>query len=52
VNKVVAFEAALQGFANASHKADLDAINADPVLKKHADTLKKIVENFAKNGSY
>ena len=52
VNKVVAFEAALQGFANASHKADLDAINAEPVLKKHADTLKKIVENFAKNGSY
>jgi F-type H+/Na+-transporting ATPase subunit alpha len=52
VNKVVAFEAALQGFANASHKADLDAINAEPVLKKHAETLKKIVENFAKNGSY
>jgi F-type H+-transporting ATPase subunit alpha len=52
VNKVTAFEAALQGFAKASHKPDLDAINAEPVLKKHADTLKKIVENFAKTGSY
>ena len=52
VNKVVAFEAALQGFAQASHKADLDAINAEPVLKKHEATLKAIVENFVKNGSY
>ena len=52
VPKVTAYEAALQGFAKASHKADLDAINAEPVLKKHADTLKKIVENFAKTGSY
>src|SRR5690606_33005289 len=30
VNKVVDFEAALQGFARSSHKADLDAINAEP----------------------
>jgi F-type H+-transporting ATPase subunit alpha len=52
VNKVTDFEAALQGFAKASHKADLDAINAEPVLKKQADTLKKIVENFAQTGSY
>src|SRR5690349_22474696 len=50
--KVTTWEAALQGFAKSSHKADLDAINAEPVLKKHEATLKKIVENFAKNGSY
>jgi hypothetical protein len=49
---VVAYEAALQGFANSSHKADLDAINAEPVLKKHEATLKKIIENFAAKGSY
>ncbi|HWL63314.1 MAG TPA: F0F1 ATP synthase subunit alpha [Steroidobacteraceae bacterium] len=52
LNKVVAFEAALQGFAMSSHKADLDAINAEPVLKKHEATLKSIVENFVKTGSY
>jgi F-type H+-transporting ATPase subunit alpha len=52
VNKIVAFEAALQGFAKSTHKADLDAINAEPVLKKHGDTLKKIVQNFAATGTY
>jgi F-type H+/Na+-transporting ATPase subunit alpha len=52
VNKIVAFEAALQGFAKSSHKADLDAINAEPVLKKHGDTLKKIVQNFVATGTY
>jgi F-type H+/Na+-transporting ATPase subunit alpha len=52
VDKVTVYEAALQGFARASHKADLDAINAEPVLKKHVETLKKIVESFAKTGSY
>ena len=52
LGKVVAFEAALQGFATSSHKADLDAINAEPVLKKHEATLKKIVENFVATGSY
>ena len=52
VNKVVAYEAALQSFARTTHKADLDAINAEPVLKKHEATLKKIVENFAATGSY
>src|SRR5687767_5962640 len=34
LNKVVDFEAALQGFAKSSYKADLDAVNAEPVLKK------------------
>ena len=52
LNKVTTFEAALQSFAKTTHKADMDAINAEPVLKKHEATLKKIVENFAKTGSY
>jgi len=52
LNKIVAFEAALQGFATSSHKADMDAIDAEPVLKKHEATLKKIVENFVATGSY
>jgi F-type H+-transporting ATPase subunit alpha len=52
LNKVVAFEAAMQGFAKSSHKPDLDAIDAEPVLKKHEATLKKIVENFVATGSY
>src|SRR4051812_23156396 len=34
LNKVVDFEVALRGFANSSHKASIDAINAEPVLKK------------------
>src|SRR6187200_326791 len=33
LNKVVAFEAAMQGFAKSSHKTELDAIDAEPVLK-------------------
>jgi len=52
LNKVVAFEAAMQGFAKSSHKTELDAIDAEPVLKKHEATLKKIVESFAATGSY
>jgi F-type H+-transporting ATPase subunit alpha len=52
LNKVVAFEAAMQAFAKLSHKADLDAVDAEPVLKKHEATLKKIVENFVATGSY
>jgi F-type H+-transporting ATPase subunit alpha len=51
-NKVVAFEAALQSFANSQHKASLDAINAEPVLKKHEGTLKKICDDFVATGSY
>jgi len=50
--KVVDFEAALQSFANSSHKASLDAINAEPVLKKHEATLKKICDDFAATGTY
>jgi len=52
LNKVVDFENALQGFAKASHKPDLDAVNSEPVLKKHEATLKKIIENFAATGTY
>src|SRR6478609_3959478 len=47
--KVVDTEAALQAFAKASHKATLDAINAEPVLKKHEAAIKAICEEFVKN---
>jgi F-type H+/Na+-transporting ATPase subunit alpha len=50
--KVVDFEAALLAFAKASHKASLDAINANPTLKAHEPTLKKICEDFAATGTY
>ncbi|MGC3981124.1 MAG: F0F1 ATP synthase subunit alpha [Steroidobacteraceae bacterium] len=50
--KVGDFEAALQSFAKTSFKADVDAINAEPVLKKFEATLKKICEEFAASGSY
>ena len=50
--KVVEFEAALQNFARSSHRAALDAINAEPVLKKHEAALKKICEDFAATGAY
>ncbi len=52
LNKVVDFETALRGFANSSHKAAIDAINAEPVLKKHEATLKQIVEAFVSTGTY
>ncbi len=51
-NKVVDFEAALQGYALSSCKSDIDAINAKPELKAHEATLKKICEEFAKSGTY
>jgi F-type H+-transporting ATPase subunit alpha len=50
--KVVDAENALQNFAKSSHKASLDAINAEPVLKKHEATLKGICEEFQKNGVF
>jgi F-type H+-transporting ATPase subunit alpha len=50
--KVVDFEAALQAFAHASFKADIEAINGNPQLKAHEATLKKICEEFAKTGAY
>jgi len=51
-NKVVEFETALQNFAKSSHRAVLDAINAEPVLKKHEAALKKICDDFAATGAY
>ncbi|MFT3906633.1 MAG: F0F1 ATP synthase subunit alpha [Steroidobacteraceae bacterium] len=51
-NKVVTAEAALQAFARSSYKAELDAVNANPVLKAHEATLKKICEDFTATGSY
>jgi F-type H+/Na+-transporting ATPase subunit alpha len=51
-NKIVEFEAALQNFARSSHKAALDAINAEPTLKKHEATLKKVCEDFQSTGAY
>ncbi|MGE0187888.1 MAG: F0F1 ATP synthase subunit alpha [Steroidobacteraceae bacterium] len=50
--KVGDFEVALQSFAKTSFKADIDAINAEPVLKKFEATLKKICDEFAVSGSY
>src|SRR3954453_17431441 len=50
--KVVAAEAALQAQARSSHKPALDAITAEPVLKKQEAALKAICEDFAKTGSY
>jgi F-type H+-transporting ATPase subunit alpha len=52
INKVVAFEAALQAFAGSSFKSEMAAINAKPELKAQEATLKKICEEFAKSGSY
>ena len=50
--RIVDFEAALQGFARSAHKDDLAAINANPVLKVHEGTLKKICEAFVSTGTY
>ena len=53
LRKVVDFETALQGFAKASHKDVLDAINANPKLSKDNEAaLKKVIEDFIATGSY
>jgi F-type H+-transporting ATPase subunit alpha len=52
LNKVVDFEAGLQGFALSNYKQQIDAINAKPVLKEQEATLKKIVEDFVATGTY
>src|SRR6201985_3001555 len=41
LKKVVAFEAALQAFAHTGYSKELAAINANPKLKDHEETLKK-----------
>jgi len=50
--KVVDAETSLQSLARTSHKASLDAINAEPVLKKHEAALKAICEDWVKTGSF
>ena len=53
LKKVVAFEAALQGFARASYQAMLDRINKEPKLSKENEAeLKKCVEDFLATGTY
>src|SRR5579863_3537462 len=53
LKKIVAFEAALQAFAHAEHKAMLDAINANPKLTKENETaLKACIESFLETGTY
>ncbi|HEX7012206.1 MAG TPA: F0F1 ATP synthase subunit alpha [Steroidobacteraceae bacterium] len=53
LKKVGAFEAGLQAFARTSYKADLDAINANPVLSPENEAaLKKICDEFARTGTY
>jgi F-type H+/Na+-transporting ATPase subunit alpha len=52
LNKIVDFETALQAFGGSNHKQSMEAINAEPVLKKHEATLKKIVEDFVSTGTY
>ncbi len=53
LKKVVAFEAALQGFARTNHQAMLDGINREPKLSKDNEAaLKKCVEDFVATGTY
>jgi len=53
LNKVVDFEAALQGFAHSAHQAVLDSINANPKFSKENEAaLKKVIEDFIATGSY
>jgi F-type H+/Na+-transporting ATPase subunit alpha len=51
--KVVNFETGLQAFAKSSHKATLDAVNANPKLSKENEAaLKKCIEDFIATGTY
>jgi len=53
LKKVVAFEAALQGFAHTNYQAMLDEINAQPKLTKENEAaLKKCLEDFMATGTY
>jgi F-type H+/Na+-transporting ATPase subunit alpha len=53
LKKVVAFEAALQGFAHTSYASMLDAINAQPKLTKENEAaMKKCIEDFVATGTY
>jgi F-type H+-transporting ATPase subunit alpha len=50
--KIVDFENALQSFARSRHGGLLEAINDEPVLKKHEATLKRICDDFVATGAY
>ncbi len=53
LKKVVAFEAALQGFAHTNHGGMLDEINRNPRLSKENEAaLKKCIEDFVATGTY
>jgi len=53
LKKVVAFEAALQGFAQTNYRAMLDDINRTPKFSKENEAaLKKCIEDFVSTGSY
>jgi len=53
LKKVVAFEAALQGFAQTNYREMLDTINRNPKLSKENEAaLKKCIEDFVATGSY
>jgi F-type H+-transporting ATPase subunit alpha len=53
LKKAVAFETALQGFAQTNYQASLDAINANPKLTKENEAaMKKVIEDFMATGTY
>jgi F-type H+/Na+-transporting ATPase subunit alpha len=53
LKKVVAFEVALQGFAQSNYRAMLDDINRQPKLSKENEAaLKKCIEDFVATGTY
>ncbi|HLQ09587.1 MAG TPA: F0F1 ATP synthase subunit alpha [Steroidobacteraceae bacterium] len=53
LNKVVAFEAALQAFAHTGYQSMLDAINSAPKLSKENEAaMKKCIEDFVATGTY
>jgi F-type H+/Na+-transporting ATPase subunit alpha len=53
LKRVVAFEAALQGFAQTNYRAMLDDINRTPKFSKENEAaLKKCIEDFVSTGTY
>src|SRR6202034_2490263 len=53
LKKIVAFEAALQAFAQTNYESVLKSINEQPKLTKENEAeLKKIIEDFIATGTY
>jgi F-type H+-transporting ATPase subunit alpha len=53
LKKIVAFEAALQGFAETNYQSMLDEINKTPKFSKENEAaLKKCIEDFVATGTY